>query len=141
MGKVIRLKENDIQHIVKRVLKEQEEKLFPYIEVIDNFSNRCKNTPCTHKIPSNSSDNFSEVLLNDDLINFDEGKYGFVTIKIPKRGNYQLLSAPFGGEKSVQIDNIKGNSPFKFIFQHEDGGFSIIDKKTGDIVYSNNYSL
>jgi hypothetical protein len=81
------------------------------------------------------------VLLNDDLINFDEGKYGFVTIKIPKRGNYQLLSAPFGGEKSVQIDNIKGNSPFKFIFQHEDGGFSIIDKKTGDIVYSNNYSL
>jgi len=60
--------------------------------------NRCKNTPCTHKIPSNSSDNFSEVLLNDDLINFDEGKYGFVTIKIPKRGNYQLLSAPFGGE-------------------------------------------
>jgi hypothetical protein len=31
MGKVIRLKESDIQRMVKRVLNEQEEKLFPYI--------------------------------------------------------------------------------------------------------------
>jgi len=136
--KVIRLKESDIQHIVKRVLNEQEGEFdkLPYIEAKDPYgSNKW------YKLPSDSEDGFGALILNDDLFKVREDEKYESILKIPKSGNYQLVTTEFGNtEFSLQLDNIKGNREFNFIYQVGTGNFRIIDKKTGKIVFTGEWS-
>ncbi len=136
--KVIRLKESDIQHIVKRVLNEQEGEFdkLPYIEAKDPYGGNK-----WYKLPSDSEDGFGALILNDDLFKVREDEKYESILKIPKSGNYQLVTTEFGNtEFSLQLDNIKGNREFNFIYQFGTGNFRIIDKKTGKIVFTGEWS-